>query len=66
MIGGNQPYYSLLICTKGKGTIDGDPFTAGHAWFVPAGNEPFKIDGADSEWILTYTAEEPVREVAAA
>ena len=65
-IGGNQPFYSLLICTKGNGSIDGEPFTAGRSWFVPAGNEFFKIDGADSEWILTYTAKEPMRGVIAA
>jgi mannose-6-phosphate isomerase len=65
-IGGSQPYYSLLICTKGKGTIDGDPFTAGRSWFVPAGSDAFEIDSASSEWILTYTAQEPVREVAVA
>ena len=59
-IGGHQPFYSLLICTKGNGTINGEPFTAGRSWFMPAGNDPFKIDGADSEWILTYTAREPI------
>jgi mannose-6-phosphate isomerase len=63
-IGGNQPYYSLLICTKGKGTIDGDPFAAGRSWFVPAGNDVFEIDSVNSEWILTYTAKEPMGEVA--
>ncbi|MBV9224614.1 MAG: class I mannose-6-phosphate isomerase [Acidobacteriaceae bacterium] len=62
-IGSHQPFYSLLICTKGDGIINGEPFTAGRSWFVPAGNNPFKIDGADSEWILTYTAKEPIREV---
>lgn len=59
-IGSNQPFYSLLICTQGSGVIDGEPFTAGRSWFVPAGNEAFKIDGAGSEWILAYTSKEPM------
>jgi mannose-6-phosphate isomerase len=57
---GNQPFYSLLICTKGKGNINGEPFAAGRSWFVPAGNDAFEINGAGSEWILTYTAKEPM------
>jgi mannose-6-phosphate isomerase len=60
-ISGNQPFYSLLICTKGNGHINGEPFTAGRSWFVPAGNDAFEINGADSEWILTYTAKDPMR-----
>jgi len=59
-ISGDQPFYSLLICTKGNGTINGEPFTAGRSWFVPADNDLVKIDGAGSEWILTYTAREPI------
>ena len=65
-IGGNQPFYSLLICTKGQGTINGDIFTAGRSWFVPAGNDAFQIEGADSEWILTYTASAPISGVTVA
>ena len=60
---GNQSFYSLLICTKGGGRIDGEHFTAGHAWFVPAGNDAFEINSVDSEWILTYTAKDPMRGV---
>jgi mannose-6-phosphate isomerase len=63
-VGADQPFYSLLICTKGNGSIDGDPFAAGRSWFVPAGNHAFTIDGAGSEWILTYTAKEPMRGIA--
>lgn len=62
-VGGNQPFYSLLICTKGNGAIDGELFTGGRSWFVPAGNDPIKIDSADSEWILTYTAKDPIQEI---
>ncbi len=57
---GGQPFYSLLVCTKGSGTIAGEPFTPGRMWFVPACNAPFAIDGAGSEWIFTYTAAESV------
>ncbi len=64
-ISGHQPFYSLLICTKGEGTIDNNPFAAGRSWFVPAGNESFEIDGSDSEWILTYTAKEPIKGITA-
>ncbi len=50
-----QAYYSLLICTEGQGTIAGQDFSKGRCWFVPANSE-VEIDGAGSEWILTYTA----------
>lgn len=53
-----QPYYLLLICLRGEGTIAGSPVAAGQCWFVPAGNEEFSVEGAGSEWILTYTADE--------
>ncbi|MGH9584048.1 MAG: class I mannose-6-phosphate isomerase [Bryobacteraceae bacterium] len=53
------PYYRMLICTRGTGSIGAGTFSPGSAWFVPAGNAAFSIDGADSEWIFTYTAEEP-------
>lgn len=52
------PYYLLLICLKGEGAIANSMFSPGQAWFIPAGGEPFSIEGSDSEWILTYTAEE--------
>ena len=55
-----QPYYLLLISLRGEGSIGGSPFTPGQCWFVPAGNEQFSIEGAGSEWILTYTAAEPM------
>ena len=54
---GDLPFYALLMCVKGEGSIAGQPFEPGQGWFVPAGNEGFTIDGAGSEWILTYTAE---------
>lgn len=60
LLDGNQPFYSLLICTKGSGSIDGEPFAAGRSWFVPAGNHSFEIDGPNSEWILTYTSKHPI------
>jgi len=51
--------YLLLICTKGTGSIGGQPFDAGQAWMIPAHPAEFELDGAGSEWILTYTAAEP-------
>ena len=50
-----RPSYSLLICTNGEGTIAGQSFSPGRCWFVPA-NTDVQIEGAGSEWILTYTA----------
>ncbi len=55
-IAGGLPYYTLLICVKGSGTIDGRRCKAGQAWFLPAQSEEVVIDGAGSEWIFTYTA----------
>ena len=52
------PYYHLLICVKGMGSIGGRAAAAGDAWLVPADADGFTLDGADSEWILTYTATE--------
>jgi len=51
-------YYHLLICVKGTGSIAGRAATAGQAWLVPADADGFSLDGAGSEWILTYTASE--------
>lgn len=56
---GGLPYYSLLICVKGSGTMDGKACQAGQAWFLPAQSEPVAINGTDSEWIFTYTADQP-------
>jgi len=50
--------FLLLICAKGSGKIADQPFRAGTAWMVPAGNQGFELDGAGSEWILTYKADE--------
>ena len=63
-VSGNQASYSLLICTKGSGMIDGKSFTAGRSWFVPAGNDAFQIDCRGSEWIMTYTASNPIHGIA--
>ncbi|MGI8959347.1 MAG: type I phosphomannose isomerase catalytic subunit [Bryobacteraceae bacterium] len=51
------PYYLLLLCVKGAGTIAQEEFTAGQAWLLPAGGEKISLDGPGSEWILAYTAE---------
>ncbi len=58
-IGAESPFYLLFICLKGSGEIAGEPFEAGQCWMVPAGNAPIELNGAGSEWILTYTADRP-------
>ena len=52
---GHLPYYSLLICVKGSGALDGQEAKAGQAWFIPANSGDVTIAGAGSEWIFTYT-----------
>jgi mannose-6-phosphate isomerase len=61
---GSAPYYMLLNCLKGSGTIAGEYFNAGTAWLVPALAESFKIDGNNSEWIVSYTAPTPASNLA--
>jgi mannose-6-phosphate isomerase len=59
-LSGGLPHYLLLVCTKGDGSIAGEPFAAGQAWMVPAQAAEFSISGPGSEWILTYAASEPL------
>lgn len=58
------PYYSILICTKGDGTLDGENCRAGEAWLVPAGSAAVAVEATGSEWIWTYSAGEPAAGVA--
>ena len=57
-LAGGLPYYLLLICLKGAGTIDGNAFSPGEAWMVPAGAGTFPISGVHSEWMVAYSAAE--------
>lgn len=59
-IPGGLAYYLLLLCVKGSGELAGEPFRAGQAWLIPAQGAEVAVNGAESEWILTYTADEPV------
>ena len=59
-VSGGLPYYLILICVKGWGKIADQPTTAGEAWLIPAAGEPFLLETPGSEWILTYTAKEPL------
>lgn len=59
-IAGGLPHYLLLVSTKGSGTVAGSDYTAGQTWMIPAHAEEFTITGAGSEWLLTYTANEPL------
>ncbi len=54
------PYYLILICLKGSGTIAGKDFRGGQAWLVPAGGDEVDVYGADSEWLVAYIADEPL------
>ena len=56
---GQLPYYSLLICVKGAGNMNGVPCKAGQAWFLPAKAQAVTVGGAGSEWIFTYSANAP-------
>jgi mannose-6-phosphate isomerase len=55
------PYYLILVCVKGSGSIGEQTFAPGQAWMVPARNEEVQIDGRDAEWILAYSAKGPVK-----
>lgn len=59
------PSYLILICLHGQGAIAGQTFNPGQGWLVPAGADSFSIEGAGSEWILTYTADEPLQGISA-
>ena len=59
-IGDALPFYLLLLCTQGGGTIGGEPFRPGQIWLLPAHHAEVEVNGPGSEWILTYTADEPV------
>jgi mannose-6-phosphate isomerase len=60
-IGGRLPYYLLLVCIKGYGTIGGRPFEPGQAWIMPAHGTDVQLDGRDAEWLLAYSADEPTQ-----
>jgi mannose-6-phosphate isomerase len=60
VIAGGLPYYLLLICVKGSGTIGGQTFGTGQAWMVPARNSDLPVEGPGAEWILAYRADESV------
>lgn len=53
------PFYIIVICVRGEGSLDGRAIRAGQAWLVPAGSEQVVFDGPGSEWILTYSAKKP-------
>lgn len=63
-IEGNLPHYLLLICAKGSGSINGEPFNLGETWMVPAKGHSCVLEGRDSEWILAYAADQPMTALA--
>ncbi len=62
-IDGGLPYYLVLICVKGSGTIANQAFAAGQAWMIPAQGGEIRMTGTGSEWILTYTADKPASQL---
>ena len=60
IIGAGLPHYLLLVSIKGSGSIAGSGYAPGQTWMAPAGAAEFTIAGADSEWLLTYAANEPL------
>jgi mannose-6-phosphate isomerase len=57
---GRAPYYMLLICLAGEGRLNTEVCKAGEAFLVPANSSAVQLEAAGSEWMLTYTAAEPV------
>ena len=55
----SEPFYRLFICIAGEGKIGGEAAKAGEAFLLPANARELILTGARSEWILTYTADEP-------
>ncbi len=58
------PYYLLLLCVKGSGSIAGQQVSAGQAWLIPAANAEVQVESAGAEWILTYRADKPMEGLA--
>lgn len=64
-ISAKLPHYTLLVSLSGEGTISGAQFSKGQTWFVPAGADPFAIEG-NSSWLIAYTGNQnpiPLRTV---
>ncbi len=59
------PFYLVLVCVKGSGEIAGQTYRPGQAWMIPAGAAEIEIDGADSEWVLTYAADHALEGISA-
>ncbi len=57
-ISSGLPCYALLMCLRGEGQIGAAQFEPGQVWMMPAEGDELSIEGPDSEWILTYTADE--------
>ncbi len=51
---GSAPYYQLLICLAGAGSLNLEACKAGDAFLLPAQSPEAVIDAPGSEWILTY------------
>lgn len=56
----SAPFYMLLVCVAGAGMLNGEECQAGEAFLLPANGPESRVEGVGSEWILTYTSDEPV------
>jgi mannose-6-phosphate isomerase len=54
------PVYLLFVCLAGSGTLNEQRFDAGECWLLPSGSGETVLHGAESEWIVTYTATQPL------
>jgi mannose-6-phosphate isomerase len=57
------PFYQLLICLEGSGTLGSQPCRAGEAFLLAANAPETLLDAPGSEWILTYTSPKPAETI---
>jgi mannose-6-phosphate isomerase len=49
---GHMDHFHVLIVLDGEGTIAGDPYRLGEAWFIPKGCDPFVIQPQSTTTLL--------------
>jgi mannose-6-phosphate isomerase len=58
-LAGGLLHYTLLISTKGRGSIAGQPFERAQVWVVPANAKAVVIENGEAEWLMTYLGTQP-------
>jgi len=48
----SSPQPAIYLAIAGEGTLAGEPFRAGEAWLIPAGEPAFSIDSADAVFVI--------------